>query len=101
MNWCTRPTCSPPSCWPAAEPCPPDRQVHGMAPQRANCPSHRTVLQYLLAASLNCELGQVARSIRGVVMIGALLLGLFCGIVARLLVPGDVFRKMNGPVSWL
>jgi hypothetical protein len=34
-------------------------------------------------------------------MIGALLLGLFCGIVARLLVPGDVFRKMNGPVSWL
>jgi uncharacterized membrane protein YeaQ/YmgE (transglycosylase-associated protein family) len=34
-------------------------------------------------------------------MIGALLLGLFCGIVARLLVPGDVFRQMSGPVSWL
>jgi uncharacterized membrane protein YeaQ/YmgE (transglycosylase-associated protein family) len=34
-------------------------------------------------------------------MIGALLLGLFCGIVARLLVPGDAFRHMSGPVSWL
>ena len=34
-------------------------------------------------------------------MIGALLLGLFCGIVARILVPGDVFRTMNGPLSWL
>jgi uncharacterized membrane protein YeaQ/YmgE (transglycosylase-associated protein family) len=34
-------------------------------------------------------------------MIGALLLGLFCGIVARVLVPGDVFQKMSGPRSWL
>jgi uncharacterized membrane protein YeaQ/YmgE (transglycosylase-associated protein family) len=34
-------------------------------------------------------------------MIGALLLGLFCGIVARFLVPGDAFRRMSGPVSWL
>jgi uncharacterized membrane protein YeaQ/YmgE (transglycosylase-associated protein family) len=34
-------------------------------------------------------------------MIGALLLGLFCGIVARMLVPGDAFRKMRGPRSWL
>ena len=34
-------------------------------------------------------------------MIGALLLGLFCGIVARILVPGDVFRNMSGPLSWL
>ena len=34
-------------------------------------------------------------------MIGALLLGLFCGVVARLLVPGDAFRHMSGPVSWL
>jgi len=34
-------------------------------------------------------------------MIGALLLGLFCGIVARVLIPGDVFRRMSGPVSWL
>jgi uncharacterized membrane protein YeaQ/YmgE (transglycosylase-associated protein family) len=34
-------------------------------------------------------------------MIGALLLGLFCGVVARMLVPGDAFRKMSGPVSWL
>jgi len=34
-------------------------------------------------------------------MIGALLLGLFCGVVARLLVPGDAFRNMSGPKSWL
>ncbi len=34
-------------------------------------------------------------------MIGALLLGLFCGIVARMLVPGDAFRNMSGPRSWL
>lgn len=34
-------------------------------------------------------------------MVGAILLGLFCGVVARLLVPGDVFRKMSGPKSWL
>ena len=40
-------------------------------------------------------------SIRGVVMIGALFLGLFCGIVARMLVPGDAFRNMSGPRSWL
>ena len=38
---------------------------------------------------------------RGVVMVGALLLGLFCGIVARILVPGDAFRNMSGPLSWL
>lgn len=34
-------------------------------------------------------------------MIGAILLGLFCGIVARLLVPGDAFRDLSGPLSWL
>jgi uncharacterized membrane protein YeaQ/YmgE (transglycosylase-associated protein family) len=34
-------------------------------------------------------------------MVGALLLGLFCGIVARLLVPSDAFRHMSGPMSWL
>ena len=34
-------------------------------------------------------------------MVGAILLGLFCGIVARMLVPGDVFRHMSGPKSWL
>jgi uncharacterized membrane protein YeaQ/YmgE (transglycosylase-associated protein family) len=34
-------------------------------------------------------------------MIGALLLGLFCGIVARILVPNDAFRNMRGPRSWL
>ena len=34
-------------------------------------------------------------------MIGAILLGLFCGIVARMLVPGEMSRDMGGPVSWL
>jgi uncharacterized membrane protein YeaQ/YmgE (transglycosylase-associated protein family) len=34
-------------------------------------------------------------------MIGALLLGLFCGVVARMLIPGDAFRHMSGPKSWL
>jgi uncharacterized membrane protein YeaQ/YmgE (transglycosylase-associated protein family) len=34
-------------------------------------------------------------------MIGAILLGLFCGIVARMLVPGDAFKHMSGPRSWL
>ena len=34
-------------------------------------------------------------------MLGALLLGLFCGIVARIIVPGDAFRNMSGPLSWL
>ena len=34
-------------------------------------------------------------------MIGAILLGLFCGIVARMLVPGDAFKNMSGPMSWL
>jgi uncharacterized membrane protein YeaQ/YmgE (transglycosylase-associated protein family) len=34
-------------------------------------------------------------------MIGAILLGLVCGVLARMLVPNDVFRRMSGPVSWL
>jgi uncharacterized membrane protein YeaQ/YmgE (transglycosylase-associated protein family) len=34
-------------------------------------------------------------------MVGAILLGLFCGIVARILVPNDAFRNMKGPRSWL
>jgi uncharacterized membrane protein YeaQ/YmgE (transglycosylase-associated protein family) len=33
-------------------------------------------------------------------MCGALLLGLFCGVVARMLIPGDAFRNMSGPMSW-
>jgi uncharacterized membrane protein YeaQ/YmgE (transglycosylase-associated protein family) len=33
-------------------------------------------------------------------MIGALLLGLFCGVVARMLIPRDAFRNMSGPASW-
>ncbi len=34
-------------------------------------------------------------------MLGAVLLGLVAGVVARALVPGDVFRTMSGPASWL
>jgi len=34
-------------------------------------------------------------------MFGALLLGLFCGVIARMLIPGDAFRHMSGPASWL
>ena len=34
-------------------------------------------------------------------MIGALLLGFLAGVIGRLLMPGDVFRHMNGPTSWL
>jgi uncharacterized membrane protein YeaQ/YmgE (transglycosylase-associated protein family) len=34
-------------------------------------------------------------------MCGALLLGLFCGVVARMLIPRDAFRNMSGPKSWL
>ncbi len=34
-------------------------------------------------------------------MCGALLLGLFCGAVARMLIPRDAFRNLSGPKSWL
>ena len=34
-------------------------------------------------------------------MIGAIFLGLFCGVVARMLIPNDAFRNMSGPKSWL
>ena len=34
-------------------------------------------------------------------MVGALLLGFVAGVIARILMPGDAFRKMSGPVSWL
>jgi uncharacterized membrane protein YeaQ/YmgE (transglycosylase-associated protein family) len=39
----------------------------------------------------------------GFLITGALLLllGLIAGLVARMLVPGDVFRNMSGPTSWL
>jgi uncharacterized membrane protein YeaQ/YmgE (transglycosylase-associated protein family) len=33
-------------------------------------------------------------------MCGALLLGFFCGAVARMLIPRDAFRGMSGPKSW-
>jgi uncharacterized membrane protein YeaQ/YmgE (transglycosylase-associated protein family) len=38
---------------------------------------------------------------RSAVMLGAVLLGLVAGVVARALMPGDVFRNMSGPTSWL
>jgi uncharacterized membrane protein YeaQ/YmgE (transglycosylase-associated protein family) len=34
-------------------------------------------------------------------MVGALLLGFAAGVIARALMPGDVFRHMSGPSSWL
>ena len=34
-------------------------------------------------------------------MLGAVLLGLVAGVIARMLMPGDVFRNMSGPTSWL
>ena len=34
-------------------------------------------------------------------MIGALILGFFAGVIGRILMPGDVFRHMSGPASWL
>jgi len=34
-------------------------------------------------------------------MIGALILGFLAGVIGRVLMPGDVFRHMNGPTSWL
>jgi len=34
-------------------------------------------------------------------MLGAVLLGLVAGVIARMLMPGDVFRTMSGPTSWL
>ncbi len=34
-------------------------------------------------------------------MIGAIILGLIAGAIARLLVPGDVFERMGGLVSWI
>jgi uncharacterized membrane protein YeaQ/YmgE (transglycosylase-associated protein family) len=33
-------------------------------------------------------------------MVGALLLGFICGVIARVLMPGDVSRNMSGPTSW-
>jgi uncharacterized membrane protein YeaQ/YmgE (transglycosylase-associated protein family) len=34
-------------------------------------------------------------------MIGAILLGFVAGVIARILMPGDAFRHMSGPMSWL
>src|SRR4051794_12230443 len=34
-------------------------------------------------------------------MIGAVILGFLAGVIGRMLMPGDVFRHMSGPKSWL
>jgi uncharacterized membrane protein YeaQ/YmgE (transglycosylase-associated protein family) len=34
-------------------------------------------------------------------MIGAVILGFLAGVIGRVLMPGDVFRHMSGPRSWL
>jgi uncharacterized membrane protein YeaQ/YmgE (transglycosylase-associated protein family) len=34
-------------------------------------------------------------------VVGAILLGLFCGVVARMLIPNDAFQNLKGPKSWL
>jgi uncharacterized membrane protein YeaQ/YmgE (transglycosylase-associated protein family) len=34
-------------------------------------------------------------------IISVILLGLVCGAIARVLIPGDAFEHMSGPVSWL
>jgi uncharacterized membrane protein YeaQ/YmgE (transglycosylase-associated protein family) len=47
------------------------------------------------------KVGVMPDRYKGITVIGAILLGLFCGIVARILVPNDAFRHMSGPVSWL
>ncbi len=33
-------------------------------------------------------------------MVGAIILGFVAGALARMFMPGDVFRGMNGPTSW-
>ena len=33
-------------------------------------------------------------------MVGALLVGFVTGLIARMMLPFDVFRKMHGPKSW-
>lgn len=34
-------------------------------------------------------------------VLAALLLGLVCGVIGRMVVPGDVFRSLSGWQSWL
>lgn len=34
-------------------------------------------------------------------MIGALILGLVAGFIGRALLPNDVFKDLEGPVSWI
>jgi len=34
-------------------------------------------------------------------IVGALITGFIAGIIARVVTPGDFFRHMSGPMSWL
>jgi uncharacterized membrane protein YeaQ/YmgE (transglycosylase-associated protein family) len=34
-------------------------------------------------------------------VVGALITGFIAGVVARIITPGDFFRHMSGPMSWL
>jgi uncharacterized membrane protein YeaQ/YmgE (transglycosylase-associated protein family) len=34
-------------------------------------------------------------------VVGALITGFIAGIIARIITPGDFFRHMSGPMSWL
>jgi uncharacterized membrane protein YeaQ/YmgE (transglycosylase-associated protein family) len=79
------------------------RMVSGIAFLAADA-----VIQHLRGNENRCihqhrEVQRVAGTgiYQGVIMIGALLLGLFCGVVARMIIPGDAFRQMSGPASWL
>jgi len=34
-------------------------------------------------------------------VVGALVTGFIAGVIARIITPGDFFRHMSGPMSWL
>ena len=34
-------------------------------------------------------------------ILGALITGFIAGVIARIITPGDFFRHMSGPMSWL
>src|SRR4029453_15796370 len=55
------------------------------------------------AAVLDARYRQRRHRIRGrsIFMLGAVLLGLVAGVIARTMMPGDVFRNMSGPASWM
>src|SRR4030095_11678311 len=52
------------------------------------------------AAALRIRAARACQRPKEVDMVGALLLRFVCGVIARLLMPGDAFRHMSGPASW-